>query len=195
MNARLHGFHQATSPHSQTHPGLLDMQLDDTTQIRMRPARPTDRERFELGFLELSDETRYCRCFVFRNTLTEGELDMLCNADGIWHVALVALSLDHNGEERDSIGGARFFVSESDPALAEMAFLVMDAWQGRCLGLQLVATLVNIAQSRGIQRLRCYLLPNNIKARRLLRQISELTGWALNFDEEGALLSSAMNRP
>jgi|GEM_PF-972039 len=160
----------------------------DGVYICIRPVRADDRERFRQGFEALSDETRYCRCFNYRNNLTDTELDMLCNVDGTPQDVLVALSLDSEGNECESVGGARLVKTYPASATAEMAFLVTDAWQRRRVGLWLLSSMVDVAREQGIARLRCYLLPENFKARRLLTRVAQKTGSQLVIDDEGGLL-------
>lgn len=160
----------------------------DGVRICIRPVQPDDRERFRQGFEALSGETRYCRCFNYRNSLTDTELDMLCNVDGTPQDVLVALSLDSEENECESIGGARLIKSAHAGNTAEMAFLVTDAWQRRRVGLLLLSSMVDIAREQDITRLRSYLLQSNFKARRLLARVAEETRSKLVIDEEGGLL-------
>ena len=166
-------------------PRFADM---DGVRICVRPVRADDRERFRQGFETLSDEARYCRCFNYRQMLTDTELDMLCNVDGTSQEVLVALSLDSEGQESESVGGARLIKTSPPGTSAEMAFLVTDAWQRRRVGLWLLSSLVDTAREQGLTQLRCYLLPDNFKARRLLVRVAEKTQSRLVIDEDGGLL-------
>lgn len=171
-------------------PNVIEHYLDPCTRLRFRAVRPDDRSRFALGFAQLSDESRYCRCFAFRNGLTENELDMLCNVDGSSHVAVVVVSLDEYGHEAASVGGARFIrLDTATDEAAELAFLIVDDWQQKHVGRLLLQHVLDVAQTHGVCSLRCYLLPANQKARRLLESVSRHTGWAVRFDEDGALLN------
>ena len=172
-------------------PAMHDQRCRDFDDVRMymRPVRASDRERFRQGFEKLSDETRYCRCFNYRNSLTDSELNMLCNVDESLQDVLVVVSLDEKGKECESIGGARLIKVTPTSESAEMAFLITDAWQRRHVGLWLLSSLVEIARQHGITQLRCYLLPENFKARRLLTRVAEQTKSTLVIDEDGGLLN------
>lgn len=165
-----------------------DFRLDGNTYIRLRAVKPEDRESFATEFEALSEEARYCRCFAYRNTLKESELDMLCNVDGVNHVAVVALQLNNIGVEKQGIGGARFIRHHCDEASAEMAFLVTDAWQRRHIGRLMVTGLIEHARQAGIASLRCHLLPGNNKARGLLSHVARVSNCSICFDQDGALL-------
>jgi ribosomal protein S18 acetylase RimI-like enzyme len=73
------------------------------------------------------------------------------------HVALVALA-EENGR-KVIVGGGRYIVFE--PGRAEMAFVVVDAWQGRGVGSILMRHLVKIASDAGLQELTAEVLPEN----------------------------------
>lgn len=175
-------------------PKVIEHCLDPCTRLRFRPVCPDDRSRFALGFTQLSDETRYCRCFASRKELTGKELDMLCNVDGTSHVAIVVVSIDEYGQESDSIGGARFIRINTETEEAELAFLIVDGWQQRNVGRLLLQHILDVAQAQGVRSLRSYLLPGNQKARRLLHSVSRQSGWAVTFDQEGALLDASVRR-
>lgn len=119
---------------------------------------------------------------------------MLCNVDGTSHVAIVVVSLDEYGQEGDSIGGARFIRVDTATEEAELAFLIVDGWQQRHVGRLLLQHILDVAQTQGVRSLRCYLLPGNQKARRLLHSVSRETGWAITFDQEGAWLNVPARR-
>ena len=176
-------------------PAMQDQKCRDFDDVRMcmRPVRASDRERFRQGFENLSDEARYCRCFNYRNGLTDSELNMLCNVDESLQDVLVVISLDEHGKECESIGGARLIKATPTSNSAEMAFLVTDAWQRRHVGLWLLCSLVEIARQHGITQLRCYLLSENFKARRLLTRVAEQTKSTLVIDEDGGLLQVNCN--
>ena len=175
-------------------PKVIEQYLDPCTRLRFRPVCPDDRSRFALGFTQLSDESRYCRCFASRKELNGKELDMLCNVDGTSHVAIVVVSLDEYGQEGDSIGGARFIRVDTATEEAELAFLIVDGWQQKHVGRLLLQHILDIAQTQGVRSLRSYLLPGNQKAKRLLHSVSRQTGWAITFDQEGAWLNVPARR-
>ena len=73
------------------------------------------------------------------------------------HVAIVALAEDAG--RKVIVGGGRYIVFE--PGRAEMAFMVVDTWQGRGLGSILMRHLVKIASDSGLKELTAEVLPEN----------------------------------
>ena len=57
------------------------------------------------------------------------------------------------------MGGGRYIVIE--PQRAEMAFVVVDAWQGRGIGSILLRHLIKIAGDAGLHELIAEVLPEN----------------------------------
>jgi RimJ/RimL family protein N-acetyltransferase len=79
------------------------------------------------------------------------------------HVAIVAIA-----EEAGSkviVGGSRYIVFE--PGRAEMAFVVIDTWQGRGVGSVLMRNLINIASIAGLNELTAEVLPENTAMRKV----------------------------
>ena len=73
----------------------------------------------------------------------------------------------------DTVGLARF-VRDPDGPEAEVAFEVVDAWQGRGVGQRLVAELALLARSHGILRLRAHVARENRAALALLRSVGDV---------------------
>lgn len=68
-----------------------------------------------------------------------------------------------------AIGIARFVRDADEPEAAEVAFAVVDDWQGRGVGRALVSELVALARDEGIERFRASVASGNEPALALLR--------------------------
>jgi GNAT superfamily N-acetyltransferase len=89
--------------------------------------------------------------------LTEQEVAYFLNIDFVGHVALVAV-LEEAGRPV-IVGGARYIVIE--PGSAEVAFAVIDQYQGLGIGQTLMRHLAGIAHGVGIRELIADVLPEN----------------------------------
>jgi acetyltransferase len=145
------------------------IQLNDGTDIVIRPIRPEDAE-IEARFVrELSDEAKY---FRFMNSLQELSQDMLVRFTQIdYHndMALIAVRTSGSGEEQ--IGVARY-TTNLDRTSCEFALVVSDKWQSRGIGHHLMRNLMEIARDRNLERMDGQVLSNNRKMLELVRSLN-----------------------
>jgi RimJ/RimL family protein N-acetyltransferase len=92
-----------------------------------------------------------------KREFSEKELNFFMKVDFRNHVALVAVAQE--GGKPTIVGGGRYIVIE--PQRAEMAFVVVDAWQGRGIGSILLRHLIKIAGDAGLNELIAEVLPEN----------------------------------
>jgi GNAT superfamily N-acetyltransferase len=132
--------------------------LRDGRRVEIRALRPEDRAGLIAAVARSSPETLYRRFFAVKRHFTEPEVEFFLHVDFINHVALVAV-VDEGGQ-RVIAGGTRYVVVE--PGKAEVAFAVVDQYQGQGLGRALMHHLAAIARSAGIKQLIAEVLPDNI---------------------------------
>jgi RimJ/RimL family protein N-acetyltransferase len=125
--------------------------------IEIRALRPQDRHALIAAVGRTSTESLYRRFFAVRRHFSETEESFYLNVDFVTHVALVALA-DENGQPM-IIGGARYVVG--GPGQAEVAFTVIDKYQGRGVGAALLRHLVVIARQVGLRELVAHVLAEN----------------------------------
>jgi GNAT superfamily N-acetyltransferase len=80
------------------------------------------------------------------------------NVDFVTHVALVA-TLEEDGRSV-IIGGGRYIVVQ--PGKAEVAFVVVDQYQGQGVGAALMQHLATMARDAGLKELIAEVLADNI---------------------------------
>ena len=105
----------------------------------------------------INPESLQRRFFVMKRHFSDKERAFFMDVDFKNHVALVA-RVEEAGAEV-VVGGGRYVVFE--PGRAEMAFMVIDAWQGRGVGSRLMRHLVKIASEAGLNELTAEVLPEN----------------------------------
>lgn len=153
--------------------------------FRIRAIESVDKKRLADGFQRLSPHSRYRRFFSQKNTLTAEELQRLTEFDGSKHFALGAFELSADRDEGDAVGVARFFRLPEDAETAELAIAVTDDRQGRGIGRLLLQRLVAVASERGVKRIRCYVLADNERMRKLAESV---LGKAASLQREGEIL-------
>ena len=125
----------------------IPVRMRDDTELFLRPVLPGDSERTSDGSIEFSSETLYRR-FQTTRTPTNSMMTYLFEVDYKHHFVWVMT----DGEDGPVVADARFVRDETDPTLAEVAFIVGDDYQGRGVGSFLMAALAVAARGDGIRR-------------------------------------------
>jgi RimJ/RimL family protein N-acetyltransferase len=125
--------------------------------VLIRPIRPSDKSLLIDGLQRLSPESRYRRFFSPVPKLGASQLRYLTEVDHHAHEALVAL----DPRTGAGVGVAGFIRSSADPAVAEIAIAVVDDWQGRGLGTELLHELAARAREEGVRRVSAFVLERN----------------------------------
>jgi len=117
----------------------------------------------------LSERSRRLRFLGAKPRLLTRDLDALVDVGCCGREAVVAVDPASGA----SVGIARF-VRDEDAPEAEIAFSVVDAWQGRGVGRRLVAELRELAREQGILRFRALVARENRPALALVRSLGEV---------------------
>jgi RimJ/RimL family protein N-acetyltransferase len=162
--------------------------LRDGSHVLIRPVRSTDAPLLADGFTRLSATSRWMRFLTPKKELSPAELRYFTDLDHHDHEALGAL--DHgNGR---GVGIARYIRHAGDPYAADIAVTIVDDWQGRGLGTELLARLSDRARQEGIHRFTALVAAENVAVARLLRTMcARVTGRESNtLEYEIALIPS-----
>jgi GNAT superfamily N-acetyltransferase len=103
------------------------------------------------------------RFFVVKRGFSEKEIAFFMNIDFVNHVALIVLA-EEDGRSV-IIGGGRYVVTE--PGKAEIAFVVIDDYQGQGIGTLLMRHLAIVARKAGLKELIAEVLPENAAMRKV----------------------------
>lgn len=131
--------------------------LRDGRPIEIRALRPDDRAEMLAAVGRTSTQSLQRRFFVPKKGFSEQELAFFLNIDFENHVALVA-QIDEDGSPT-IVGGGRYIVVQ--PGQAEIAFVVIDAYQGQGVGTILMHHLAVLARDAGLNELIAEVLPEN----------------------------------
>jgi RimJ/RimL family protein N-acetyltransferase len=158
--------------------------LRDGRRVEIRALRPDDRAELVAAVARVSSESLYRRFFAVRRSFTESEIDFFVNVDFVDHVALVAV-VDESGRPVIA-GGARYIVVQS--GTAEVAFAVVDKYQGQGLGAALMHHLAALAGTAGIKELVAEVLPDNIP----MLKVFEKSGFGVSTKRESGIVHVAL---
>ena len=141
--------------------------LRDGSEVLIRPIRGADAPLLADGFARLSLRSRQMRFLTPKTELSAAELRYLTEIDHHDHEALGAV--EH--ARGRGVGVARYIRSAEDARSAEIAVTVVDEWQGRGLGAELVAQLSQRAVAEGIRCFTGLAAADNVAVARLARNI------------------------
>ena len=139
--------------------------LRDGSRVLIRPVQSADAPLLADGFARLSATSRWMRFLTPKKELTPAELRFLTDLDHHDHEALGAL--DHR--DGRGVGVARFVRQADDPWGADVAVTIVDEWQGRGLGTELLARLSDRAREVNIRRFTALVAAENVAVGGLLR--------------------------
>jgi len=131
-----------------------DVVLRDGSTLHLRPVRPDDDVKLLEMLRHMSSEALYYRFMTVPRIdlataaqLTKADFNRQYVLAGECAGAIVAI--------------AGYYVDESSPARAEVAFAVANAWQGRGIGTRLLECLAEIGRRRDIRTFDAYVLGEN----------------------------------
>jgi len=136
----------------------VDAKMLDGAAIRIRAIRPDDQERLHEHFRGLSEQSVYFRFMGAKRDLSPDDLKRLTELDFKNHAGLAA-TVTERGRER-FIGIGRY-ICGADPHRAEVAFAILDEFQGRGIGTLLLEHLSLIADANGIAEFEADVLGDN----------------------------------
>ncbi|HEY0848604.1 MAG TPA: GNAT family N-acetyltransferase [Bradyrhizobium sp.] len=137
--------------------------LRDGRPVEIRALRPDDKDDMLAAVGRTGMQSLHRRFFVVKRGFSEKEITFFMNIDFVNHVALIVLA----EEDRRSviIGGGRYVVTE--PGKAEIAFVVIDDYQGQGIGTLLMRHLAIVARKAGLKELVAEVLPENAAMRKV----------------------------
>jgi GNAT superfamily N-acetyltransferase len=132
--------------------------LRDGREIEIRALRPADEDAMLAAVDRTSAQSLYRRFFGAKRHFSESEKSFFLHVDFVNHVALVAVVKE--GNRTVIVGGGRYIIVR--PATAELAFAVVDEYQGLGIGAALMRHLTLLARGAGIKELVAEVLPENL---------------------------------
>lgn len=140
----------------------IPVRTRDGTELLLRPVLPGDSARTLQGHVRFSADTLYRR-FMSARVPSPALMDYLAEVDYVDHFVWVMTDRDGN-----PIADARFVRDNHDPDVAEIAFTVADAYQGRGIGSFLIDALAVAARVAGVEKFSGRMLADNVAMRTLM---------------------------
>jgi len=154
--------------------------LRNGRRVEIRELRPEDRAELAAAVGRSSAESLYRRFFVVKRNFSDREIAFFLNVDFVNHVALVAV-IEEEGRPA-IVAGGRYVVVRV--GTAELAFTVVDQYQGQGIGAALMRHLAVLAVEAGLKELIAEVLPDNIS----MLKVFEKSGFRLNMTRNSGVV-------
>jgi len=146
--------------------GCYEIAVADGARVCVRALESADRDALARVFERLSERSRTQRFLGPKRQLTDRDLSRLSNIDHVRHEALVAI----DPADGSIIGVARYCKWPGRCGVAELAGEVLDDWQGRGIGGELLARIIERARANDIHKLTASAFSDNATALALLKR-------------------------
>jgi GNAT superfamily N-acetyltransferase len=158
--------------------------LRDGRRVEIRALRPDDRADLLAALGRIGAQSLRRRFFGLKRFFSEPEIAYFVNVDFVEHVALVAV-VEEAGRPA-IVGGGRYIVVQ--PGKAEVAFAVVDQYQGQGVGAALMRHIAKIASEAGLRELTAEVLTDNIP----MLKVFEKTGFPLHTERSAGVVHIAL---
>ena len=153
--------------------------LRDGRTVEIRAQRSEDREGMHAAIARSSSGSLYRRFFGVRREFSEKETDYFLDIDFVDHVALLAVA---NDGRPTIVGGGRYVVVQ--PGQAEVAFAIIDAYQGLGIGSALMRHLATLGREAGLHEFIAEVLSENAP----MLNVFERSGLAMSTERDGTVM-------
>lgn len=158
--------------------------LRDGRKVEIRALRTEDKADMLAAIDRTGTESRYRRFFGAKRDFSEKEVAFFLNIDFTNHIALVAV-VEEEGRAVIVAGGRYVTVR---PGVAEVAFTVIDDYQGQGIGAALLRHLAKIARGAGLKEFTAEVLPNNSP----MLKVFEKSGLKMSTKREAGVVHVAL---
>ena len=153
--------------------------LRDGRAVEIRAQRSQDREGMHAAIARSSSGSLYRRFFAVRREFSEKETDYFLEIDFVNHVALVAVANDAG--QPTIVGAGRYVIV--GPGQAEVAFAIIDAYQGQGIGSALMRHLAILGREAGLRQFIAEVLSENVP----MLNVFERSGLVMSRERDGTV--------
>ena len=139
----------------------------DGTRMTVRPIRPEDEPHMHQFHARLSEQSvyqRYMQALKLSQRVEHSRLTRICFIDYDREMALVAERTDTGGDPEILAVGR--LSKEPGTRDAEFSMVIIDEYQRRGIGTELLEQLLKVARDEGIEHVYAYMLPENVGMRK-----------------------------
>jgi len=149
-----------------------EFELKNKEKIVVRPSKASDVRGLQDLFYKLPPKDVYTRFFRSLKGLSVSEAEHLCNVDYNHEMAFVVTNGDR---EKEKIVGSSFYMVNPSTNMADVAYMILNEWQGMGLGSILQQRMVEYAKSKGLKGFTADILAENTGMLKLAQKCGKVT--------------------
>ncbi len=143
--------------------GVYPLKYEETRMINgekvmIRPTKPVDERRLQEHYYNLDKDDVISRFFHEKTRFLRSDVEGLSQIDYTHNLTLIAVTGEFGFGKVIAVGE---YLLDEDENMAEVAFSVIRAWQGKGLGHILMKKIAEAARENGIDGLMAYTVPDN----------------------------------
>jgi GNAT superfamily N-acetyltransferase len=180
---------------SESITGIYPLHLEETltvdkVPVTLRPAKPVDLRRIQEHYYNLGSADVYARFMFARSRFSWEEIEDKAQIDYVHNLTMLALVGEFGFGQVIGLGE---YLCGPGSNIAEIAFSVSRAWQGKGLGKRLLAKLAQAARENGLDGLIAYTMSEN---RRMIELFKNLPFKVqTRFEDGGVVLTCRFDAP
>jgi acetyl coenzyme A synthetase (ADP forming)-like protein len=133
--------------------------LKDGSVILFRPIKKSDAPEWLNFYHRLSSRSKYMRLHRSPPDMSMEDAVRFCTVDYINQFAFVAEAIEEHHKHIVAVG--RYSRLPMSPKTAEIAFIILDAFQEKGIGTKFIEWLATVARKNDIDTFEAYILPEN----------------------------------
>ncbi|MHA1637586.1 MAG: GNAT family N-acetyltransferase [Candidatus Thorarchaeota archaeon] len=157
--------------------------IEGPVEVHFRLIRPDDTDRIKDLFYDLSEESIFFRFLTPLRSLKRQTLQDFYNVDQDKDISIVAVIKTDDEEESERIIGAGRYLLTRTTNQAEFAITVHDDFQRKGIGKFLLAHLMRIAKSKGVDAFVAYVHPQNQPMIKFIHNTGKVVESKLNLQD------------
>jgi len=149
-----------------------EFELKNNAKIVVRPSKASDVRGLQDLFYKLPPKDVYTRFFRSLKCLSVSEAEHLCNVDYNQEMAFVVTTGER---EKEKIIGSSFYMVNPSTNMADVAYMILNEWQGIGLGTILQQRMVEYAKSKGLKGFTADILAENTAMLKMAQKCGKVT--------------------
>ncbi|MDP8242340.1 MAG: bifunctional acetate--CoA ligase family protein/GNAT family N-acetyltransferase [Candidatus Celaenobacter antarcticus] len=179
-------MHLVISPYPSEY--ITEFTMSNGENVILRPVKPEDEHMEKEMFSNLSERTQRFRFFQLIKDISHDQLVRYTQIDYDREIAIIA-EVTEDGQKK--MAGVVRLIADQYNETAEFAIVIADPWQNMGLGNKFTDYIIDLAKSRGIQKIYANILVDN----HIMLHMFRSRGFSMTKVEDSFYAEKVVNEP